>query len=190
MADTTGAATPVDDLPEGDVVRILLEQHGRVRELFAQIRNAPAVERQEPFDELRALLAVHETAEEMVLRPKASGEEWKQIAEDRNREEKDANQVLADLERLDAASEAFLTQLETFESAVDEHARAEESDEFPRILESLDREERQKLGQRLLAVERMAPTHPHPSAAGSTAAQALTGPFAAMVDRARDALSR
>jgi hypothetical protein len=36
----------------------------------------------------------------------------------------------------------------------------------------------------------MAPTHAHPAAAGSTTAQVLTGPFASMIDRVRDALSR
>jgi len=178
------------NLDADDVISILLEQHRRVRELFTEIRSARAEERKQPFDELRALLAVHETAEELVLRPVASGDAWKQVADARNHEEKEANQVLADLERLDTESEAFLAKLETFESAVDEHARAEESEEFPRILESLDDDERHKLGKRVQAVERMAPTHPHPTAAGSTTAQALTGPFAAMVDRVRDTMSR
>ncbi|WP_181446737.1 hypothetical protein [Streptomyces sp. NTH33] len=48
----------------------------------------------------------------------------------------------------------------------------------------------QKMGRRLLSVEKMAPTHPHPMAAGSPKAQWMTGPFAAMVDRAKDALSK
>lgn len=189
-----GAATEdrakAAQLPEGDVIRILLEQHARVRDLFAQIQDAPAGDRSDLFDELRALLAVHETAEEMVLRPKAEDDEWKRVASDRNEEENEANQVLADLEGLDTASEAFLDKLTAFEKAVDQHAEAEENEEFPRVLESLDVDERQKLGKRLQAVEKMAPTHPHPSAAGSPAAVALTGPFAGMVDRVRDALSR
>ncbi|WP_326808284.1 MULTISPECIES: hypothetical protein [unclassified Streptomyces] len=49
--------------------------------------------------------------------------------------------------------------------------------------------ERTKMGKRLLAVEKAAPTHPHPSAAGSTAMQWATGPFASVLDRARDAVS-
>jgi hemerythrin superfamily protein len=177
------------ELPEGDVVRILLEQHARVRELFAELLDSPATGRGPLFDELRALLAVHETAEEMVLRPRADGQEWKQVADDRNQEEREANQVLADLERLDPQSDAFLTQLKTFEQAVDAHAEAEESQEFPRVLATLDTEERRKLGDRLRSVQKLAPTHPHPSVAGSPVGQALTGPFASMVDRVRDAIS-
>jgi hemerythrin superfamily protein len=177
-------------LPEGDIVRILLDQHARVRDLFAEIQQAAAADRQQPFDELRTLLAVHETAEELVLRPQADGADWKSVATERNQEEAEANQVLLDLEHLDSASEAFLEKLQAFEKAVDQHAEAEETQEFPRVLESIDAEERRTLGSRLLAVEKMAPTRPHPMAAGSTTAQALTGPFASMLDRVRDALAR
>lgn len=189
MGDATEDRAKAAQLPEGDVVRILLEQHARVRDLFAEIQAAPAGDRKDLFDELRALLAVHETAEELVLRPKADGDEWKRVASERNEEENEANKVLADLEGLDTASEAFLDKLTAFEKSVDQHADAEEAEEFPHILESLDADERQKLGKRLLSVEKLAPTHPHPSAAGSPAALAVTGPFAAMVDRVRDALS-
>jgi hemerythrin superfamily protein len=189
MGDAAEDRAKAQELPEGDVVRILLEQHARVRDLFAQIQKAPAAERKEPFDELRALLAVHETAEELVLRPQAEGEDWKSVANERNREEEEANQVLADLERMDTATDAFLEKLKTFEESVDEHAEAEENEEFPRVLHEIDADERRKLGSRLESVEKMAPTHPHPSAAGSTTAQLMTGPFASMVDRVRDALS-
>jgi hemerythrin superfamily protein len=178
-----------EKLPEGDIVRVLLEQHAQVRDLFAEIQKAPANERKEPFDRLRALLAVHETAEELVLRPQADDADWKDVATQRNKEEAEANEVLASLEDMDTASEAFLTKLQEFEESVDEHAEAEENEEFPRVLEALDEDERRKLGSRLQAVEKTAPTHPHPAAAGSTTAVALTGPFASMVDRVKDALS-
>lgn len=189
MGDAAEDRAKAETLPEGDVVRILLEQHAQVRDLFAEIQKAPAAERQEPFDRLRALLAVHETAEELVLRPQAEDSAWKDVATERNQEESEANHVLAALEDMDTASEGFLAKLEEFEKAVDDHAEAEESQEFPRVLQALDEEERRKLGSRLESVQKMAPTHPHPTAAGSTTAVALTGPFAAMVDRVKDALS-
>lgn len=189
MGDAAEDRAEARQLPEGDVIRILLEQHAQVRDLFAEIQQAPAGDRQEPFDRLRALLAVHETAEELVLRPQADGSEWKDVATERNSEEAEANEMLAGLERMDTATEGFLAKLQEFEKSVDEHAEAEESQEFPRVLDALDEDERRKLGSRLRAVEKMAPTHPHPTAAGSTTAVALTGPFAAMVDRVKDALS-
>lgn len=189
MGDAAEDRRKAEALPEGDVIRILLEQHAQVRDLFAEIQKAPAAERKKPFDRLRALLAVHETSEELVLRPQADDSAWKDVATERNQEESEANQVLAALEDLDTASEGFLAKLQEFEKSVDEHAEAEEHEEFPKVLEALDAEKRQKLGSRLQAVQKMAPTHPHPTAAGSTTAQALTGPFASMVDRVKDALS-
>jgi hemerythrin superfamily protein len=190
MGDAAEDRAKAEQLPEGDVIRLLLEQHAQVRDLFAEVKDAPAAARQEPFDRLRALLAVHETAEELVLRPQADDARWKDVATERNQEEAEANKVLAALEDMDTASEAFLSKLEEFEASVDEHAEAEEHEEFPRVLEALDEEERRKLGERLQAVEKLAPTHPHPMAAGSTTLVALTGPFASMIDRVKDALSR
>jgi len=190
MGDAAEDRAKAAQLPEGDVIRLLLEQHAEVRDLFAEVKEAPAAERQEPFDRLRALLAVHETAEELVLRPQADDSGWKDVATERNQEEAEANKVLAALEDLDTASEGFLAELQEFEKAVDAHAEAEETEEFPKVLEALDEDERRKLGSRLQAVQKLGPTHPHPAAAGSTTAVALTGPFAAMVDRVKDALSR
>jgi len=46
------------------------------------------------------------------------------------------------------------------------------------------------MGKTLQMAEKTAPTHPHPTAAGSTAAQVTLGPFASLVDHARDALSK
>lgn len=189
MGDAAEDRAEAEALPEGDVVRILLEQHAQVRDLFAEVQNAAADERQEPFDRLRRLLAVHETSEELVLRPKAEDRAWKDVATERNQEEAEANEALKHLEDLDSSSAAFLSALKDFEKSVDEHAEAEETQEFPRVLAALDEDERRTLGSRLQSVQKMAPTHPHPSAAGSTTAQALTGPFAAMVDKVRDALS-
>lgn len=189
MGDAAEDRAKAHELPEGDVIRILLEQHAQVRDVFAEIQKAPADQRQEPFDRLRALLAVHETAEELVLRPQAEDGAWKDVATERNQEEAEANKVLAGLEDMDTATDAFLEKLQEFEKSVDEHAEAEEDEEFPRVLKALDEDERRKLGKRLEAVEKMAPTHPHPAAAGSTTAVALTGPFAGMVDRVRDAFS-
>jgi hypothetical protein len=46
------------------------------------------------------------------------------------------------------------------------------------------------MGTALKAAEAVAPTHPHPSTAGSPAAQWAVGPIASIVDRARDAVKK
>ena len=177
-------------LPEGDVIRILLEQHARIRDLFDEVKESEGEHKEQAFDELRALLAVHETAEEMVLRPVSKEVAGESVVEERNHEEHEANHVLQQLESMDVNSPDFDAQLAMFQGAVDRHAEAEEHEEFPAVLQSCDVERRVAMGKRLQAVESLAPTHPHPSTAGSPAAQWTVGPFASIIDRARDALSR
>ncbi|MCW2808878.1 MAG: Hemerythrin cation binding domain protein [Marmoricola sp.] len=86
---------------------------------------------------------MHETAEEMVLRPVTNDTAGKAVVDARNQEESEANEVLKQLEKLDVSS----------------------------------------------TEEAVAPTHPHPSTAGSPVAQWALGPFASLVDRTRDAIS-
>jgi hemerythrin superfamily protein len=190
MGDVAEDLAKAHDLPEGDVIRLLLEQHARIRQLFDSVIAASGEERQARFDELRALLAVHETAEEMVLRPVSAKAAGQEVVDARNREEAEANEVLLTLESLDVDSADFETRFVAFHKTVDEHAEAEEHDEFPGILAACDADERRTLGDRVRKAEAIAPTHPHPSAAGSTTKQMVMGPFASIVDRVRDALGK
>jgi hemerythrin superfamily protein len=189
MGDATEDRAKAQALPEGDVIRVLLEQHAQIRDLFSTVKSSTGEQKQESFDALRALLAVHETAEELVLRPVTEKLGAQSVADARNSEEKEANEVLAELEKMSVDDPAFAAKLAAFEQSVDEHAEAEEDEEFSQILAQCEEDERQSLGRKVKLVEGMAPTHPHPSVAGNRNAQLLTGPFAGMVDRVRDALS-
>jgi hemerythrin superfamily protein len=190
MSDSAVDRANAAGLPEGDVVRLLLEQHARIRELFDDVASTVGEHRQQAFDELRALLAVHETAEEMVLRPVSSDAAGEAVTDARNAEEAEANKVLKRLEKLDVDSAEFTDLLAQFRTSVEEHAEAEETEEFPHVLETCDEDERRSMGTRLRAAESVAPTHPHPSTAGSPAAQWTVGPFASLVDRTRDLIGK
>ena len=177
-------------LHDGDVIRILLEQHARIRDLFGQVQASVGREtKQEAFDELRALLAVHETAEELVLRPVTARLVGQNVVDERNDEEAEATQVLSKLESLDIDSPEFLTQFAEFEQAVGQHADAEERDEFFHILTACSEEERLQMGGKVRAAEVVAPTRPHPGVEPGSTTQKVTGPFLALLDRARDAIS-
>lgn len=173
-----------------DLIVILLSQHQRVRELMADVRTTEGERRRQAFDELRALLAAHETAEEMVLRQvtRAIGEE--KVAEARNAEEDDAIHLLAELEKLDPTGPEFDVAFADFEQAILLHAEEEEREEFPRVQAETSADRRADVGRALIAAEKIAPTHAHPGVAGSSAAQWTAGPFVSLVDRARDALKK
>ncbi|ADP84490.1 hemerythrin domain-containing protein [Pseudofrankia inefficax] len=174
-------------LPEDDVVGMLLNQHARIRDLFAEVRTESGQHKQHAFDELRALLAVHETAEEMIVRPVTTQVD-KSVADARDHEEDEAGHVLRALEKMDVNSAEFDRELAEFEQAVSHHAEHEESEEFPRVRGVRNEEELEKMGRRLRTAEKIAPTHPHPSTAGSTAAQWTVGPIVSIIDRVRDAV--
>ncbi len=176
------------DLPANEDVIIVLErQHERIKELLAQVKSAQGDHRQQTFDELRTLLAAHETAEEMVLRPVSRTYAGGDVADARNAEESEANHVLADLEKLDVDSSDFEQMFARFADAVVQHATHEEQLEFP-SLQALPQEQRDRMSRALLAAERLAPTHPHSGVTGSPSGQRATAPLASLLDRARDAV--
>jgi len=178
------------DRTRGDLVDQLLEQHELVRRAINGVAQTTTAEsRQEAFDALRELLARHETAEEMIVRPLTRDiDNGVAVAQARMEEENESKQVLAELENLDIASVEFARTFETFAKSVLEHAIAEETYEFP-LLRRLDAEKLETAERQFLLAEKMAPTHPHPSTR-STAMNFVAGPLAAVADRARDAVSR
>jgi hemerythrin superfamily protein len=173
-----------------DVVDFLVSQHEQIKSLFAATLSASGEERESSFVKLRRLLAVHETAEEQIVHPRAkrkipSGET---IVSARLEEENEAKKVLAELEKLDVDSEQFTSRLTQLRDAVLSHADHEEKDEFARLGEELSADELERMGRAAKLAEAIAPTRPHPGVE-SQAANLAAGPFAAMLDRARDAIT-
>jgi hemerythrin superfamily protein len=173
-----------------DVVTFLTGQHQQIKDLFEQVTQDRGEQRSESFAALRRLLAVHETAEEEVVHPRArqvlgDGED---VVGARLQEENEAKQTLAELEKLDVDSADFETLFRELQADVLLHAANEEEQEFGRLASELDAEQLERMRDVVRLAESMAPTRPHPGVESATA-NMLAGPFAAMLDRARDALS-
>ena len=173
-----------------DVVAFLKEQHNRIKELFAETLNAPDTEkRQKAFFELRSLLAVHETAEEMVVHPRARREleDGDKVVDARLQEENQAKKELQKIDSMDAGSQQFLDALTELQKAVLEHAEHEEAEEFNRLQHELDADTLKRMAGAVRAAESIAPTHPH-AGVESAMANFAVGPFASVLDRVRDAI--
>ena len=179
LADTSG---------HDDVVDLLKAQHDQVKSLFATLRTAKEQAVETGFDNLRAMLAVHETAEEEVVYPALRSLGFDDIVEARLTEEDEAKKTLADLEKMGPTAPQFAGELASFEKAVLAHAEAEETHVFPRLLQGIDRDQRQKMALAVMAAEAIAPTHAHKMAPKSATGNLLVGPFVAMVDRVRDVI--
>jgi hemerythrin superfamily protein len=172
-----------------DVVTLLKQQHEQIKGLFKQVLGSSGEQREQAFYELRKLLAVHETAEEEVVHPKAADEipGGEAIVQQRLAEEQEAKEALAALEDMDVDSAEFVSKLTALQQDVIAHAEQEEHQEFDKLGERLSQDELQKMATMVAAAEKIAPTRPHPNVKGR-AANLIGGPFAAMIDRVRDAM--
>ena len=174
-----------------DVVSFLKSQHEQVKALFERVVSAAGDERTKAFSALRRMLAVHETAEEEIVHPAArralpNGED---IVRQRLHEENQAKKELAEIEKLDVSSPEFDAKIRKLKAAVIAHAEAEEREEFNALATALEPQRLERMRKAAEFAESVAPTRPHPGIE-SAAANMLAGPFAAMVDRSRDALSK
>ena len=138
-----------------DVIGFLLGQHQQVKILLDEVTEGSGESRQQSFDQLREMLARHETAEEMILRPltkKVPGGEA--IADGRFAEENESKEVLARLEKMEIDSVEFTATFAEFRTAVLEHAQNEERLEFPALRANLDEDALRKAKDRLAGPRR------------------------------------
>jgi hemerythrin superfamily protein len=184
---TTRAQVPATD----DIVGLLREQHSRIRDLFDLTLRSSGRQREDAFRDLVRLLAVHETAEEEIVHPVArrSLPGGEGIVDDRLREERQAKEILAELDGMDTDDPSFTEKLDKLRIEVLTHARAEERYEFERLGDEFSDQQRKGMAAALQAAESSAPTRPHPGTE-SAAKNVLAGPPMAMVDRVRDLIRK
>jgi hypothetical protein len=180
---------PYGVLPPPDIVEYLVGQHMLIRDLAAEVVLSTGHQRREAFRELVRLLSVHETAEEEVVHPAArrAVADGDLVVGDRLQEEREAKELLRRLDGMDVDAPEFLPQFQRLRTAVVSHALYEQRYEFSRMRQHLPTVVRASMRTLAKAAEAGAPTHPHPGVESATA-NALVGPVAAIVDRARDAI--
>jgi hemerythrin superfamily protein len=174
-----------------DVVDYLTTQHDLIKAMFDEVLPATGEEREKAFHALRRMLAVHETAEEEIVHPRARHalDGGENVVKARLNEEHAAKQDLTELEKLDVDSPLFATKFTQLREDVLAHAEHEEKEEFGRLRLELDAAELRRMANVVELAELLAPTRPHPGVE-SAKANLIVGPFAAMLDRARDAINR
>jgi hemerythrin superfamily protein len=184
-------ADMIVESPE-EVIAFLKAQHDLIEDMFDEVLHASDPKaREKPFVALRQLLAVHETAEEMVVHPRVRREvnDGDAIVDARLEEEHDAKELLSSIESLDITSQQFVDELVKLREAVLDHAEHEETEEFPKLQRKLDTDDLKRMGTAVRAAEAIAPTRPHPGVESAKLNLAV-GPFASMLDRARDLIQQ
>jgi hypothetical protein len=170
-----------------DLVDLLLAQHARIEELFATVIATPGAVRQEAFEDLVRLLAVHETAEEEVVHPLSRRviEAGDEVVAARLAEEKAAKQLLAHLYDKGIDNAGFDAGIVELRDSVLAHASYEERYEFTQLRQHVAPARLRAAAVAVRAAEAVAPTRPHPGVESATA-NLLVGPAAALFDRIRD----
>jgi len=173
-----------------DILDLLAADHQLVEERFTTLDSAHATDRHSLFCELVHTLVGHEVAEELVVYPAIvhDAPDGEAEAKPRLEEQAEAEQKLADMEKMDPASPEFGAQLAQLKSAVLAHAKAEEARIFPLLRHVETPASRAEMADRYQRAKDKAPTHPHPHSPDTPPGNKLLGSVAALFDKARDAV--
>src|SRR6202795_4830206 len=131
-----------------EVVAFLKAQHNLIEDMFDEVLHASDPQaREKPFLELRQLLAVHETAEEMLVHPRVRPEAHggNAIVDARLEEEDDSKELLSHAASLAITSQEFIDEVTQLREAVLDHAQREENEEFPVLQQRLDGDELKRM---------------------------------------------
>ncbi|MCT2590716.1 hemerythrin domain-containing protein [Streptomyces sp. N2-109] len=177
----------------GNVIAELTTDHREVDELFEKIEAQPVGDkrRRKLVDELTIELVRHSVAEEQHLYPAvrehvAGGDE---IADRELSEHATVEQLLKEVEGLDAGDPQFNHLVAKLKVDVSKHLRDEENQLFPLLAAACTPEALDELGDKIRTAKKTAPTRPHPSAPDTPPGNKLLTPGMGLVDRARDLVS-
>lgn len=172
-----------------DVIKLLENDHSDVSEKFRRFNIADKAEtKDEIAKEIVHDLSVHAAIEELFFYPlvrlKLDGE----TADHAIEEHAEVKRLLADVEKSEAGSAAHQSAMDQIIESVRHHIEEEETDVFSEIQEKTDSATLERLGSMMETAKKTVPTHPHPLVPGTATAQLMAGPWAAIVDKVRDAL--
>lgn len=176
-----------------DVIEILEHDHREVEQMFAELealRGASTEEdksrRKELADQVTIELVRHSVAEEVIVYPPVEKKVSAEEAEHARKEHAEAEETLHRLEKLDADDPRFDDELATLMAEIRHHISDEEGEMFAHMRQVMDPEELRKLGGRVEAFKKVAPTRPHPNVPNEALPRMAAGPAASLFDRMRD----
>ena len=184
-----------------DAFEFLARDHAEVQQLLTQLEIGAVRQGATTTDQLaqRKKLAEqlvieesrHEAIEEMHFWPAVREHlpNGDQLADTAIGQEDEGKEVLDKLDKLDAGDPQFAKLLAEFIRAGREHIDYEETQVWPGLRATLTAKQSQEIGTKMEAGKKTAPTRPHPRTPSSPGALKATGPAAAAVDKARDAIT-
>jgi hemerythrin-like domain-containing protein len=133
----------------------------------------------------------HEAIEEQFFWPavREALDDGDKLADEAVAQEQEGKKLLQRLEDGEPGDADYHDALQEFVKAAREHIRYEQDVVWPQFEAAMDRQELDKLGEKLEAAKKVAPTRPHPDTPPNPTVQKTMGAAAAVVDHVRDAAS-
>jgi hemerythrin superfamily protein len=173
-----------------DAIQLLTTDHREVEQLFQSIETAGGSAGQdETVEQIVRELSVHAAIEEQILYPamRRSLPNGDALVEDAIADHQEVKEALAEIERTPGPErDPLVSQLMI---NVRYHVQEEENELFPQLRAAIGQDELVDMGSKLEAAKKMAPTHPHPHAPNTPPGNVVGGAAAAVIDKARDAIS-
>src|ERR1043166_9061054 len=133
----------------GDVVDVLLVQHGEIEDAFDEVMRVEIEDRSAAFDRLRGMLVAHEEGEQKVVHPLLRERGADEMAEARLAEEQAADEMLAELNARGVDDPGFEERFDALRTAVLDHAHHEQDTEFVWLREHVTEEQLHLLADQL-----------------------------------------
>jgi len=176
-----------------DVIEILEQDHREVEQMLGELeslRGAATEEassrRKELSEQVTIELVRHSVAEEVLVYPQVEKKVSAEQAEHAREEHAEAEETLHRLEKLDPDDPAFDVELATLIEEIRHHIEEEEGEMFTQMRQDIEPEELRRLGDRVEAFKKVAPTRPHPNVPNEPLPRMAAGPAASLFDRMRD----
>jgi hemerythrin superfamily protein len=176
-----------------DVIEVLEHDHREVEQMFAELELLRGASTEEDKERRKTLteqvtieLVRHSVAEEVLVYPNVEDKVGAEEVEHAREEHAEAEETLQRLEKLDADDPDFDDELATLMKEIRHHIEDEEGEMFKHMRETIAEDDLRKLGARVEAFKKVAPTRPHPNVPNEPLARVAAGPAASLFDRMRD----
>lgn len=184
-----------------EVFEVLGADHADVKRMLTELERSPdnsagasdAVlqARKEVAERLVIDSSGHEAAEEQYFWPAVRERlpDGNALADEAISQEGKAKEILAKIDKLDAADPEFDRLIDAFAPDCREHIEFEETRVWPALRDVLSPAQAQDLGDRIAKAKEHGPTRPHPHTPASPAVLKTAGPAVAVADKLRDAVT-
>jgi len=157
-----------------DAIDILVRQHREMERTMKQVLEAGDAEAKSLFAQVADHLTTHIASEEEVFYPAVRARRTEDILLESLEEHLSLKRLLADLLELDPSEKTFEPKFKVLKEQAEHHHKEEEENLFPKVKKLLDGDQRDALGDEMLALQQRLQRQgePREAVAGQTDAAA------------------